>query len=406
MSLATLYKPTSKGKVRQWRVWSEGNIVWVEYGDVDGKLTRKSSVAKPKNVGKKNETTAQQQAVREALSKWIEQLCREDYHEDVNKAGKQLRPQLALDYNTSGHQVLWGKHSYSGMRKLDGVRLAYAKRYEDDASYEFMTRKGELYKVDHMETPCSVMLGLVRDILEREYPHESYICRGLDGEGYIHGLKLNKILSLVKSYKPKPSATNPYKTEDVEFHLFDLYIDGLTSEERYWILNEAVESYRFLNPDCKTINIVESVSLGSHDEMEGYHDQFVGEGYEGIIIRDDLAMYTEGKHAGVMYKFKKFFDSEFQIFSTWADENGCIMFDIILKKGFVLGDGSVIPEDCVCGATPKLSHKERQEMMKKSDTYINQWWTVKYQGMSGEGKLDFPVALQERKCDSFGNPLE
>ena len=36
----TLYKRTSTGKVEQWRVWTEGAVIFSEHGYIGGKLTQ------------------------------------------------------------------------------------------------------------------------------------------------------------------------------------------------------------------------------------------------------------------------------------------------------------------------------------------------------------------------------
>lgn len=69
----TLY--TKQGvKFRQWSVWTEGAEVIVEHGQLGGKLTQKRYTAEPKNVGRANATTAEEQAIQEADAKVAKQL--------------------------------------------------------------------------------------------------------------------------------------------------------------------------------------------------------------------------------------------------------------------------------------------------------------------------------------------
>ena len=62
MELPILYQRDKKGKIRQWRVWTEGATIIREHGIQDGKLQQQKTTAKPKNIGKVNETTGEQQA--------------------------------------------------------------------------------------------------------------------------------------------------------------------------------------------------------------------------------------------------------------------------------------------------------------------------------------------------------
>ena len=66
-----LYKYDSKGRLRTWGIFVEGDEYWTQSGINDGGKMNASAKTKcfPKNVGKKNETTGEQQAILEAESK-------------------------------------------------------------------------------------------------------------------------------------------------------------------------------------------------------------------------------------------------------------------------------------------------------------------------------------------------
>ena len=142
-----LYIRDSKGKERVWSVSTEGSKVIVNHGLADGKITRKVTISKPKNVGKSNATTAEEQAVAEAIARFTKQVDREDYNVDIEKAGLQFRPMLALDYLKVPHRVDWT--DVVVQPKLDGLRLAAGIRTVEVgaqcllAKHELMTRKGE-----------------------------------------------------------------------------------------------------------------------------------------------------------------------------------------------------------------------------------------------------------------------
>ncbi len=393
-----LFQEDSKGKPRVWSVTTNGDKVIVSHGLVGGKIVVKTTVAKPKNIGKANETTGAGQAILEAQSKWQAQVDRKDYHTDISMAGKQMRPQLALSYHDVADQVKWGVESYHVMPKLDGFRMAYGQRYLGVGECEYMSREGITYKVDHMHTPCTNMLAIVQQELIKRYSTD-IVCKGLDGEGYLHGLRQSDIRKYcVKYYEGL--------TEAIQFHLFDLYIDGLTQQERYAVLKAAYITYKTEHPSCNVIQVVESYPVDSFVRMKDAHDHYVKLGYEGVILRLDSAMYTAGKHANVMWKYKEFFDDEFKIIEVWEDKNGCAMFTLELPQGMLLATGDAIPADTTCKCTPKATHEERIEMLNNVDDYLNKWWTVRYFSLTVHGKLEFPVGHGERKCDSKGKPLE
>ena len=84
--LPRLYKKDSKGNLLEWQVSYLGNEVHILRG-VQGteKPQRNSEIASPKNVGKKNERSAAEQAKELAKQKWNKQVKR-GYVEDMNKA--------------------------------------------------------------------------------------------------------------------------------------------------------------------------------------------------------------------------------------------------------------------------------------------------------------------------------
>ena len=72
----TLYARNSNGKINEWSVRVENivssnvsNIV-VSEGLIDGQKTETNRIAKPKNVGKMNQTSSYEQACSEAQSRW------------------------------------------------------------------------------------------------------------------------------------------------------------------------------------------------------------------------------------------------------------------------------------------------------------------------------------------------
>ena len=66
--LTTLYKRNVNGSINQWSVLYDENGYWTEFGQVGGVITKSDKIiVKPKNIGKKNETNIQEQALKEQL---------------------------------------------------------------------------------------------------------------------------------------------------------------------------------------------------------------------------------------------------------------------------------------------------------------------------------------------------
>lgn len=385
----TLYIRDSKGKERCWSVRTEGVDIIVSHGIVGGKITEKRTTAKGKNIGKSNETTPEQQAVLEAQSKWNKQVDREDYHEDIEKAGLQLRPMLALDYTKVPHRVRWDKTI--GQPKLDGLRLTVGNRFVPggyvEGEFEMLTRKGEVYHVPHLVNPCDVLLREVNKIVGGR-------CIALDGEVYIHGMPLQQIVSRARKYRKG-------QTEELEFHVFDLVIQGMTFGERFHILDKTLREL-----SLNQVRLVPKFVCNNEDDLQYLHGRFSEAGYEGAMLRHVDSQYAIGQRSPDLFKYKEFYDDEFQIIDVWEDKNGNAMFTMEARQGMKLSCGDhVVKETYTFNCTPKRTHDERKEMLGKKEQYIGQWLTVKYQDLSDDLVPTFPVGLALRECDDNGNPI-
>lgn len=87
-TLPPLYNTDSKGKERVWKVWVVGNKVGKMHGEVDGKQTTVFRTYEGKNVGRSNETSAEEQANREAERDWVKQT--DKGYKPKSKDGKSL----------------------------------------------------------------------------------------------------------------------------------------------------------------------------------------------------------------------------------------------------------------------------------------------------------------------------
>lgn len=379
MELPTLYIRDSKGKEREWSVTTNGSDVIVSHGLVGGKITQKVTKAKAKNVGKANETTPEEQAILEAKSKWTHQKEREDYHEDINEAGHQLRPMLALDATKVGHRIQW--EDALAQPKLDGLRLTVGTRdtrrgfVADD--FEMLTRKGEVYHVPHLIEPCHDLMKEVSKLVGDRYI-------ALDGEAYIHGMPLQQITSLARKYQEG-------KTEQLEFHLFDLVIPNMVFLNRHAVLREALNSVNY-----ESFKLVECTSIRTPSEMKQLHGEYVVSGYEGLMVRHAHSEYAVAQRSANLFKYKEFETKECKIVDMWEDKNGNAMLTCYWNHEDPSTEFDL---------TPKRTHDFRKEMLNMRDDFVGKWITVKYQALTNDGLPQFPVGLDLRECDDNGNPL-
>lgn len=389
--LASLYKRDSKGKIRVWSVTTDGPAICVSHGVLDGKIQIKTTYAEPKNVGKANATTAEEQAVLEAQAKWLHQVNIEDYAPQVDLAGRQIRPMLALDYHKDAHRLDWDKTV--AQPKLDGFRMLAGRRHKYVYDqFTTMTRKGELLEVDHLDVILKLLFKTVNDISPEP-------CLALDGELYLHGLPLNTISSYAKRYQKG-------KTEQLCYYVFDLVIPNMPFRGRAAILKRAFnrlhERHRRLD---RQLVLVEHQFV-TPETLKEYMDMCLFDGYEGVMLRNVDSEYELDKRSAGLIKYKHFYDDEFKIVSAWKDKDGCIMFTCTTQKGRQLACGTIPAESQEFDCTPKMPKAERKHMMFNAQDYVGKYLTVKYQQLTYPRQVPlFPVGLAIRDCDDEGNPL-
>jgi DNA ligase-1 len=381
-----LYKYDSKQRQREWWVFTEGPKVTVRHGLVLGKKTVKSTISKAKNTGKANATTAEEQAIKDAQSKWNAQVLREDYNVDIEKSGRQMRPMLALDYKNVPHRVGWSMVDTLVQAKLDGLRLTTGQRDVGDLEYdpsqpiEMLSRKGETYELPHLTKHCGELLEHIND----KYAN----CLALDGEVYIHGMPLGQIVSRARKYQPGV-------TEELEYYIFDLVIPGMRFSERAEILLKAMDDLNSEYP----FRLVTTHPCTSEKEMKEYHNRLIGEGYEGVMVRPAWGPYTIGDRSDSLFKYKEFFDKECKIVGMQEDANGNAVLTCLWNSADPTSDFR---------CTPKRTHSERAAMLLDS-TLVGKWITVKYQAVSYAthpgGLPTFNTGLDIRECDDNGEPI-
>ena len=126
--------------------------------------------------------------------------------------------------------------------------------------------------------------------------------------------------------------------------------------------------------------------------MSRYHDEYVNDGFEGLIIRNLEGKYLLEKRSNDLQKYKSFEDAEFEIvgfkLGTGTEEGAII---------FVCGVG-----DQTFDVRPRGSIGERIEKAKRGNSFIGKKLTVRYQPSVKQSDVDknelprFPIGIEVR----------
>ena len=367
-----LYKQDSKGKIRQWRGYVDSApnnrfIMGVETGLVDGNKTAN----RPRIYWQgKQGRDAKGQAMFELESK-VNKKRDEGYFDTIQEAKDTLviLPMLALDFHKRKHDI---SYPAIGQRKFDGVRCMAS--INPDGSFLLKSRQGNvLPHLNHLRQQIASLKCI---------PDGAF----LDGELYSDTLTFQEVVGLVRRETLKPGDED--KLKQISYRLYDMLDpDDRTAgfQKRY----DGVKKILGPNPP-KNLILTENFELNDKDDVKKYYDQFVKEGYEGIMIRNKDGEYGINKRSKHLQKFKEFFDQEFEIVGFeegTGNDAGTVIWICITQNGDLFK------------ARPKGTREERAEYFDNGDDYIGATLTVRYFELTDDGIPRFPVGVAIRNYE-------
>ena len=363
-STEVLEAKTTKGMGKYWQghVCREGNAYytqtssWQETKDGLSIVTHTNpTLVKGKNIGKANETTDEQQAHSEIQSEYNKKIDKA-YHKAGEESEVLQQCMLASSWEKD-------KDKYRGKRLNCSIKLDGNRCLSDGT--KMWSRSGKVFIPE-----C------INHIL---FDTKGYI---LDGELILPSkYGFQETSSAIKKFDPEI-------TPHLEHWVYDIADLTKTFEQRYEILQE------LLKDAPANVKLVEVYPISSFDEVEIYHDKFVSEGYEGVMVRLYDGIYKPNtKSSSPLLKYKKFMDEEFRVIDFSAavgQHEDAIIFNCVTKDG----------KKFDCGL--KGSVEARKEMYANGASYIGKMLTVKFFGYTDDGIPRFPVGVRIRDYDLEG----
>lgn len=364
MNHKILYSRTSTGAVQTWRMEHDGNGKFRTItGQLDGKLiTSDWTIAKGKNIGKANETSPKDQALKEIAAKYKKQL-KTGYFENVEDIDKETYVQcmLAAKYKDRAHEVSFSSGQWLLQCKLNGGRCLATKS-------GLFTRKGEKWM-------CAPHISKSLEPFFKKHPKAV-----LDGEFYSFKLrqKLNELMEIIRKTVNITEEDLRKSEEVVRFCVYDGYgFDGLDESVSYgirqeWINKNIVGHYDYIEE-------VPSEVIVSQAQFEKSYQRLLEDGQEGGILRKIHSPY-EHKRSKYLLKVKT------------TDDDEAIIRDIKEGEGNWSGKAKVITlewEGKVFDASFKGSMKQAEDFLKNREKYLDCEVTFLYDGLTGKGTPNF-----------------
>lgn len=353
----TLYKKDSSGKIRFVTVEANNGEILQDSGVLGSEnIVKHVKAAKPKNVGRSNETTAIEQAVLEVEALVKDKLTK-GYFLSVEETNELvILPMLAKDYFKEERKIVWGRDTVIVQPKLDGMRcLAFVK---SNGEVKLLSRAGKVINnMFHIEKDLS-QLG--RDII-------------LDGELYVHGEGFQTNMSYVKKY-------HPGKSERILFNVYDVVDFHKSYQDRLELFSEETTYVKKMRYD----------SVYNKDEIKSFFEQYVKEGYEGAMVKLSISGYKSNARSSELLKYKEFIDIQVPILDVTPSDarptHGSPVFAWEGAKGHKLGDG-------IMGAGLKMSHEQREDLLLNKEQYIGKMAEIRFFEYSDDGIPRFPVMV-------------
>lgn len=432
-----LFSTTKAGKTMVWRTWADGIYSYHQFGELNGKMRDPiAREAKATNVGRKNHKTAEEQALLMCERKWASQLDKgyapaEDDVEgrqkyiatleakrsqrgnnhgisDIVKGDRkaspknekdmtvafiqqEILPMLANKYEEKKDGYLnkrakipyldFGKGVYA-QPKLDGIRcIARLQLNEETGEYDTVltSRTGKQF----------VFLEHIREHVKEILLHIKHPELVFDGELYFHRdtslvdqtERFGIITGCCRTVRTKPHPQQHL----IQYHVFDL-VDTVSSQTTRFAMLRKI----FKTVFDTVVILVPWHEVHTQREVDEYHDKFVVDGYEGIIVRDKRLMYVPKHRSSQLLKYKNFKDEEFKIVGAEqgeGNEQGCVVWVCQTSEGKMFK------------CRPRGSFEIRKVLYEQRDRYMGKLLTVRYQEMSTDNIPRFPAGLAIRNYE-------
>ena len=179
---------------------------------------------------------------------------------------------------------------------------------------------------------------------------------------------------------------------DVTYHIFDLIPADEWRTQRFTELAatrfEELDSF-FSSIDDKTLPIVkvEHFLSTNYDEILGYEQDFIKEGYEGAMILPNIPYYV-GRKTNAMMKFKTMQTMDCKVVGLYEGSG---------KNEGSLGGIQVVQENGLrCDVGSGFDDNERTAIFNNPNSVVGRVFEVKYQNLSEDGIMRFPIFVRWR----------
>jgi len=379
MPFDTLYKVDQNDSLREWTIevrsagrTAEYNLI-TRYGQVGGTITESEPTLI--DYGRQGRTVYEQ-AEFEARSQWLSKM---DEGYVLTQAGARnqtiVLPMLAKSFDKGGQR--WTQFPAAGQRKFDGVRCLASSPTAD--AVLMVSRKNKVYDGMNNIRSQIAALNLPSNIV-------------LDGELYSDVLDFQRVTGLTRKKRENYSAQDQEDLELLSMRVYDLInLNDLemTFANRYRLLMQLLNQ---VEPEARpNLRFVENLPINNFEDVARLHQQFVDEGYEGLMVRNLDSVYRLAGRSSDLMKVKSFQDEEFRI--VGYDEG------VGQDAGTPIWRCEISPGGPQFSARPMGTLENRRLMWQNRDSLVGEMLTVKFFEYTNDGIPRFPTGVAIRNYE-------
>lgn len=266
--------------------------------------------------------------------------------------------------------------AYFGSRKINGIRTII---YYDGKEVHAKSRTA-------ISLDFPLMHIINHPLLKKLFKNNPHLI--LDGEAYKHGLPLSIISGICRNNSDAKDLGK------LEFYMYDIVDTELPFTERLKkmikikkLLNLDFKPYRVWKENDLKIQFVPQIPVSGYDNMIKLHNQYVEEGWEGLVIRLASAKYGPGRRTDDMIKIKMYKENTFKCIGI---EQGLRLYDDMV---FVMETR----EGKTFKAKPLGDHKQKVDYTDNFDKfYKGHLGDCKYFSISPYGIPEQPAFIAFR----------
>lgn len=380
----TLVSKDSKGKIRVVEISYEGNeatriyTIYRYTGQFEGKMTKQPEIIVDRGKATRNiheQVELQFNALVKGykdkgyieLENEIDNYSSEELYKLFGDApagtNGVVKPMLAKQVDKVTKTDIFNK-KWIASRKIDGLRcIIYLG---DDGKLHTSSRGATNYDSAMFEI-------LTHPALIKLFKNNKGLM--LDGECYHHGYTLQQINSIARTQKVAKDL------EVLQFYWYDIVdlnnpfksrlakMKSIAEELKEYGSEISWEPDRMFKENELRIQFVPQVEVSGWDNMMKLHNEYVSEGWEGLVIRDPERPYKPNGRTNDMIKIKVYKDDCFKVVGKEAGLRGSEDMVFIMQ----------MPDGRTFKAKPFGDREQKQEY------WIN--FEEKYNGHIGECKF-------------------